>query len=180
MRGAQGVEAFGQFRAVRGGQVGQLQAGRGLRLAGATLADEQLGHLVGADLVKLVDLAQHAFDVVQSQTTVEALGQFAVVRVHGGLRQAELAQGLQRGDHHQRQFHFIVVGQFPIADHVDVGLHEFAETALLGRSPRQTFWICHRLKGKARSLACSTTYRLSGTVRSKCRPNRSSTGVSFS
>ena len=132
MRGAQGVEAFGQFRAVRGGQVGQLQAGRGLRLAGATLADEQLGHLVGADLVKLVDLAQHAFDVVQSQTTVEALGQFAVVRVHGGLRQAELAQGLQRGDHHQRQFHFIVVGQFPIADHVDVGLHEFAETALLG------------------------------------------------
>ena len=51
--------------------------------------------------------------------------------MHGGLGEAIRAQLFQRGDHDQRQFHFIVVGQVAGTDHVDVGLHELAEAAFL-------------------------------------------------
>ena len=131
MLGAQCVELVGQFLAVGGGQLGQFEAGTGLGFVGAAAFDEQLGHLIGADLVELVDLTQHAFDIRKSQTTVEAFGEFAVVRMHGGLRQTELAQTFQCGHHDQRQFDLVMVGQIAIADHVDVGLHELAETSFL-------------------------------------------------
>ena len=83
MLGAQCVELVGQFLAVGGGQLGQFEAGTGLGFVGAAAFDEQLGHLIGADLVELVDLTQHAFDICKAQTTVEAFGEFAVVRMHG-------------------------------------------------------------------------------------------------
>ena len=63
MLGAQCVELVGQFLAVGGGQLGQFEAGTGLGFVGAAAFDEQLGHLIGADLVELVDLTQHAFDI---------------------------------------------------------------------------------------------------------------------
>lgn len=129
--GSKGVELLGQLGAVDGGQLGQLKAGLRLALARAAGLDEQLGHLVGTDLVELVDLTQHALDVVKAQATVEAFGKLAVVRMHSRLGQAELAQAFQRGDHDQRQFHLVVVRQIAVADHIDVGLDELAETALL-------------------------------------------------
>ena len=67
----------------------------------------------------------------QAKATVEPLRQLAIIGVHGGLGEAIRAQLFQCGDHDQRQFHFIVVGQVAGADHVDVGLHELAEAAFL-------------------------------------------------
>ena len=131
MLGREFVEFFGEFGAVGGGELGQLEAGAGLRVSGTAGLDEQLGHFVGADLVELVDLTQHAFDIVESKATVEAFGKLAVVRMHGRLGQAELAQALQCGDHDQRQLHLVVVRQVAVADHVDIGLDELAEATLL-------------------------------------------------
>ena len=51
--------------------------------------------------------------------------------MHGGLRQAELAQTFERRHHDQRQFDLVMVRQIAIADHIDIGLHELAETTLL-------------------------------------------------
>ena len=51
--------------------------------------------------------------------------------MHGGLGQAVCAQLFQGGNHDQRQLHLIVVRQVAGADHVDIGLHELTETALL-------------------------------------------------
>ncbi len=128
---AQRVELFGQLLAVGRGQLSQFKACLGLGLVGPTAFDEQFRHFVGPDLVELVDLAQNALDVGEAETTVEAFGKLAVVRVHGGLRQAERTKALQRRHHDQRQFDLVVVGQVAVADHIDVRLHELAETPLL-------------------------------------------------
>ena len=131
MRLAQRIELSGKLGTVGGGELGQFEAGARLCLGGAAGLGEQSGHLIGTDLVELVDLAQHAFDVRQAKATVEPLRQLAIIGVHGGLGEAIRAQLFQCGDHDQRQFHFIVVGQVAGADHVDVGLHELAEAAFL-------------------------------------------------
>ena len=86
---------------------------------------------MGADLVEFVNLAEHTLDIGQTKPTVEALGQLAVVRVHGGLRQAEFTQPFQCVHHDQRELHLIVRRERAVADHVDVGLHELAETPFL-------------------------------------------------
>ena len=51
--------------------------------------------------------------------------------MHGGLGRAVCAQLFQGGNHDQRQLHLIVVRQVARTNHVDVGLHELAEAALL-------------------------------------------------
>ena len=131
VRLAQRVELGSQLGTIGGGKLGQFEAGARLGLGRTAGFGKQSGHLVGADLVELVDLAQHTFDVRQTESTVEAFGQLAVVGMHGGLGQAVCAQLFQGGNHDQRQLHLIVVRQVARTNHVDVGLHELAEAALL-------------------------------------------------
>ena len=68
---AQRIELSGKLGTVGGGELGQFEAGARLCLGGAAGLGEQSGHLIGTDLVELVDLAQHAFDVRQAKATVE-------------------------------------------------------------------------------------------------------------
>ena len=93
---------------------------------------EQLGHLVRADLVQLVDLPEDGRGVGDAQAGVETLGQPPVVHPHQHRRQPEVGvqplQGLQ-GD--QRQLDVVVGGQRRVVDDVDVGLGELAVAALL-------------------------------------------------
>ena len=106
---AQRVELAGQLRTISGGELRELKARTSLILVGSATFHQQLGHFVGTDFVELVDLTKHAFDVVQAQTTVETFGELAVVRMHGGLRQTELAQTFQSRYHDQRQLNLIMI-----------------------------------------------------------------------
>ena len=106
---AQRVELAGQLRTIGGGKLREFKARTSLILVGSATFHQQLGHFVGTDFVELVDLTKHAFDVVQAQTTVETFGELAVVRMHGGLRQTELAQTFQSRYHDQRQLNLIMV-----------------------------------------------------------------------
>ena len=128
---AQRVELAGQFSAVSCGQFSQLKARTCLILVGSTAFDQQLGHFVGTDLVELIDLTEHALDIGQAKTTVETFRKLTVVRMHGGLRQTELTQTFQCRYHDQRQLDLVMIGQITVADHIDIGLHELAETTFL-------------------------------------------------
>lgn len=128
---AQAIEPADELAAVGRRDAGELEARTRLILARTARGNEQTHDLVGAHLVELVDLAQHAFDVGQAQATVEPFGKLAVVGVHSGLGKPVLAQFLERAHHDERQFDLVVLRQRTFAHHVDVGLHEFTETAFL-------------------------------------------------
>ena len=131
MLSAQGVELLGKFLAVRRRQFGKLKAGTRLCLIRAAAFNQKTSDLIGANLVELVDFAQHAFDIRQAKSAVETFGQLTIIRVDSRLRQTEFAQLFQCTDHDQRQFDLIMLRQVTVADHVDIGLHELAEPALL-------------------------------------------------
>src|SRR5690606_9872057 len=66
------------------------------------------------------------------EAAVEALGDTAVVDEHADLGHADVAQRAERLGHDERQLDLVVVGQLARTDHVDVGLRELAEAAVLG------------------------------------------------
>ncbi len=112
-------------RADRGELEAPIRGGR----AEARLAGEQVGDLGGADLVELVDGAQHRGRVVGPDAPVEALGELAVVDLDDRRRDGQLGQDAGHDDGH---LDLVLERQRVAADHVDVGLGELAEPALLG------------------------------------------------
>ena len=114
---------------VLGADARQLQRGVCLLLRGAHVLDEVRRHGLGADLLELVDLAQHGGGVVEADAAVEALGELAVVDPQHELRDGQLREGV---DDHQGHLDVVAERQCAVADDVDVRLRELAGAALLG------------------------------------------------
>ena len=89
---------------------------------------QRAGDPAGADLVELVDRAEHLARVVDAEPAVEPLGQPAVVGVHPDRRHRQRRQGFGDDD---RELGLVVRRQRPVGDDVDVGLGELPVAALL-------------------------------------------------
>ena len=113
---------------VLGPDLRQRQGLGGLLGGGAELLLEQLGHALGADLLQLVDGAQHPGGVLQPDPPVEALGELAVVDPQREVPDRQGAQGL--GDH-QGHVHVVPERQGAVTHHVDVRLRELPGPPLL-------------------------------------------------
>ena len=113
------------------GRYDRRQLQRGLRLfgGGADLVAQGLGDPLGADLLEIVDVAQHPGGVLQPDALVEPLGELAVVDAQHERRDGQPGQGV---DHHERELHVVAERQRAVAHHVDVRLGELAGPALLG------------------------------------------------
>ena len=119
-------------RGVRRADVRQGQRLRSLLGARADLLLEQPRDLLRADLLQLVDAAQHAGGVLQADAPVEALGELAVV--HADEEVAD-RQGAERLGHHQCDVGVVPGREGAVADDVDVRLGELAGAALLRALP---------------------------------------------
>ena len=115
-------------RAVVGPDLGEGEAGVGLRRRATDGVEEDPANPPRADLAQLVDGTQHRHRVVDADAAVEALGDPTVVDLH---RHGRDRQPGQRIGHDQRKLDLVVERQGVAVDDVDVGLQELAVATLL-------------------------------------------------
>ena len=73
--------------------------------------------------------------------------------MHGSLGQAEGPQLLQGAQHDQGDLDLVVVGQFPVADHIYIGLDELPKASLLGALPTPDLLDLPALEGEGQIVA---------------------------
>ncbi len=95
----------------------------------AGVLDEHRPDLLLRQLVQLVDRPHHRVGVGDPEAGVEALDQLAVVDLQPEAGQE--VEPAQRVEHHPGDLDVVVEGEGVATDHVDVGLDELAEAALL-------------------------------------------------
>ena len=121
-------------RAVAGADPGERQTALRLFVGQAGVLDEHGPHLLLGHPVQLVDRPHRRIGVGDPEAGVEALDQLAVVDLQAEAGQADrsrVGEPTERVEHHPGHLHVVVEGEGVATDHVDVGLDELAEPALL-------------------------------------------------
>ena len=114
---------------VLGADRGERERGPRLLRGGTHVLLEVAGHGVRADLLELVDLAQHGGGVGEAHGAVEALGELAVVHAQHERRDGQLGQ---RVHDDECQLHVVAERERAVPHHVDVRLRELPRAPLLG------------------------------------------------
>ena len=127
-------DLIGDVLAVGAGDGGEPEGLCRLLRADADALGELGSHLLGTDLVELVDHAQDLDEPVRvdADRLVEALSDLAVGDVDGDGRHRQSAERLV---HDEGDLDVVVERQGTVTDDVDVGLDELAEASLLGPFP---------------------------------------------
>ena len=127
-------DLIGDVLAVGAGDGGEPEGLCRLLRADADALGELGSHLLGTDLVELVDHAQDLDEPVRvdADRLVEALSDLAVGDVDGDGRHRQSAERLV---HDEGDLDVVVERQGTVTDDVDIGLDELAEASLLGPFP---------------------------------------------
>ena len=127
-------DLIGDVLTIGAGDGGEPEGLCRLLRGGADALGELGGHLLGTDLVELVDHAQDLDEPVRvnPDRLVEALGDLTVGDVDGDRGHR---QGAERLVHDEGDLDVVVERQGAVTDDVDIGLDELAEASLLGPFP---------------------------------------------